>query len=95
MSQIQKGFSIGSILTAIVMSILLGVFSWIGNQTFENSKDKEKIIAIMSQQVRQSERLVKSIDKLNDTIKWLNDNIHKNREDIVRLQERYKYNIKK
>lgn len=85
----QKGFSIGSIVTGLMMTVLLGVFSWLGNQTFENSKDKERIMAIMNQQLRQATRLVKSIDKLNETIDVLNRNIQHNREDIIRLQEWY------
>ena len=89
MSQMQKGFSMGSIVTALVMSVLLGVMSWVGNETFKNSKDGERISVIIAQQVRQSERLIKSIDKLNDTIEMLNGNIQKNREDIIRLKEWY------
>lgn len=89
MSRMQKGFSIGSIVTGLMMTVLLGVFSWLGNQTFENSKDKERIMAIMNQQLRQATRLVKSIDKLNETIDVLNRNIQHNREDIIRLQEWY------
>ena len=91
MSQIEKGFSIGSIVTTLMMSVLLGVMSWVGNQTFENSRDKARIVTIMKEQVKQGERLVKSIDKLNETIQSLNRSIHRNREDIIRLKEWYKY----
>ena len=91
MSAAQKGFSAGSIVTAVVMTVLLGVFSWVGNQTFENSKDKERIVTILDVQVKQTERLLDGIEKLNSTIEDLNRNIASNRADIIRLEERIKY----
>ncbi|WP_456403230.1 hypothetical protein [Hydrogenimonas sp.] len=95
MSSAQKGFSAGSIVTAVVMTVLLGVFSWVGNQTFENSKDKERIIALIEMQAVQTKRLVGGIDKLNASIESLNKSINTNRADIIRLQERVKYGIVK
>ncbi len=95
MSSAQKGFSAGSIVTAVVMTVLLGVFSWVGNQTFENSKDKERIIALIEMQAVQTKRLVGGIDKLNASIESLNKSINTNRADIIRLQERMRYGIVK
>ncbi len=88
MSAVQRGFSAGSIVTGIVMTVLLGVFSWVGNQTFENSQERVRIVEIMKEQARSSERLSRSIDKLDSTIARLYETAHNNEKRIIRLEER-------
>lgn len=87
MSALQKGFSIGTIVTGLIMTVMLGVFSWVGNQTLENSQDKERLEAMLQAQMKQTDRLVRSLDRLNDTIVEISKSVLINRGDIRRIEE--------
>ena len=90
MSTAQKSFSSGAIVMGIIMTVLLGVFSWVGSQTFENSQSSVRLVEIVKMQTKQTERLAKSIDGLNNTIKKISTSITENRIDIIRLEEQLK-----
>lgn len=90
MSAAQRQFSSGAIVMGIVMTVLLGVFSWVGSQTLQNSHDSARLVEIVKMQTKQTERLAESIDGLNDTIKKISSNITENRIDIIRLEEKLK-----
>ncbi len=68
MSSSQKSFGAGAIVSGVVYMVMLGVFGWVGNQTFENSVDKERFITLMEMQVKETKSLNESMTELRDTI---------------------------
>jgi len=87
MSKAQKSFGAGAILSAIFITVFTGVISWMGNQTFHNTVDKERIVVILDQQRRSLLDIKKSISKISDKVDDIADRLYNHDSRIMRLED--------